>query len=105
MRRPRRGALLKEFAAIAVREVKGFHHTSQRMLWDRRVVYTMLQRYGVPVPRHVFCNRDGWPNTGGVPSPETVLPRVEPVPACGSWTRRRRSAGAWRRCSGSALRS
>ena len=25
------------------------------------------------LPRHVFCNRDGWPNTDGKPSPETDL--------------------------------
>jgi inositol-hexakisphosphate/diphosphoinositol-pentakisphosphate 1-kinase len=31
----------------------------QRTLQDRRLVYDTLQAYGVPVPQHVYVNRDG----------------------------------------------
>lgn len=39
---------------------------SQNLLFDRREVYQVLVKAGVPVPRHVFCNRGGdpkWPDS------------------------------------------
>ncbi|RLN60847.1 hypothetical protein BBJ29_001871 [Phytophthora kernoviae] len=41
----------------------------QYLLQDRREVYRILQEQGIPTPRHVFVNRDGY---GGSEAPEVV---------------------------------
>jgi hypothetical protein len=34
---------------------------TQHVLLDRRLVYSILKRNNIPVPRHAFVNRDGGP--------------------------------------------
>ncbi|POM63027.1 Inositol hexakisphosphate and diphosphoinositol-pentakisphosphate Kinase [Phytophthora palmivora] len=43
---------------------------TQHLLQDRREVYRILQEHGVPTPRHVFVNRDGY---GGQTEPPQVV--------------------------------
>ena len=32
----------------------------QALMLDRRMVYETLRSHDIPLPLHIFCNRDGW---------------------------------------------